>query len=240
MHLLPSRLAANTTLNAIQFGVLLLKSYQFQDLVGPVDYLNTHTHSFLDGIAPPAIVAKAPNITWHYISEYNDFSPITASSGPPQIPTTTFNQTPTLDYLLIPGADIYHTFPVEATKFIQARFPELKGLLTVCVGSLHLSRTGLLDGKRAATNKVALRLTVEQGQFQQFSNVTWVKDERFVRDGKIWSSSGVTAGIDLAAEFARVNFDPDVNQAASEAFEYKANPAQPDAFAYILDGVDLN
>ncbi|KAF6747020.1 ThiJ/PfpI [Ephemerocybe angulata] len=208
MHLLPSH-PANATIKAIQFGVLLLKSYQFQDLVGPVDYLNTHTHSFLDGIAPPAI------------------------------PTTSFEQTPALDYLLIPGADIYHTFPPQAVTFIQSRFPELKGLLTVCVGSLHLAKTGLLDGKRAATNKVALRITVEQGQFQQFRNVTWVKDARFVRDGKIWSSSGVTAGLDLAAEFARVNFDPEVNKAASEAFEYKANPARPDAFKYILDGVDL-
>ncbi|KAF6744088.1 ThiJ/PfpI [Ephemerocybe angulata] len=227
-------------MKAIQIGVLLLHSYQWLDLVGPVDYIQTHSQKFLSDVAPPALVAKAPNITWHYVSESNDFSPIVATSGPPQIATTTFEKVPKLDYLIIPGADVYHKFPPQATKFIQTRFPELKALLTVCVGSLHLVQTGLLDGKRAATNKYALKLTVEQGKYQQFRNVSWVKDARFVVDGKIWTAAGVTAGLDLAAEFARVTFDPEVNKLASELFEYQANPARPDPFKYLLDGVKLD
>ncbi|KAF6744068.1 ThiJ/PfpI [Ephemerocybe angulata] len=210
-------------MKAIQIGVLLLHSYQWLDLVGPVDYIQTHSQKFLSDVAPPALVAKAPNITWHYVSESNDFSPIVATSGPPQIATTTFEKVPKLDYLIIPGADVYHKFPPQATKFIQTRFPELKALFT-----------------RAATNKYALKLTVEQGKYQQFRNVSWVKDARFVVDGKIWTAAGVTAGLDLAAEFARVTFDPEVNKLASELFEYQANPARPDPFKYLLDGVQLD
>ncbi|KAF5334519.1 hypothetical protein D9611_013834 [Ephemerocybe angulata] len=227
-------------MKAIQFGVLLLRSYQWLDLAGPVDYIQSHSQKFLSDVAPPALVSKAPNITWHYISESNDFNPVVASSGPPQFATTTFEKAPKLDYLIIPGADIFHKFPPQATKFIQSRFPQLKALLTVCGGGLHLVQTGLLDGRRAATNKYALKLIVEQGQFDQFRNVTWVKDARFVVDGKIWTAAGVTSGLDLAAEFARVNFDPEVNKLASELFEYQANPAQPDPFKYLLDGVKLD
>ncbi|KAF6744057.1 hypothetical protein DFP72DRAFT_826380 [Ephemerocybe angulata] len=121
--------------------------------------------------------------------------------------------------------------PQVSSPGIQPRFPELKALLTVRVGSLHLVQTGLLDGKRAATNKYALKLTL---------NVSWVKDARFVVDGKIWTAAGVTAGLDLAAEFARVTFDPEVNKLASELFEYQAKPARPDPFKYLLDGVKLD
>ncbi|KAF6765716.1 ThiJ/PfpI [Ephemerocybe angulata] len=226
-------------MKAIQFGVLLLHSYQWLDLAGPVDYLQTHSQKFLSDFAPPALVAKAPNITWHYISESNDFNPVVASSGPPQIATTTFEKTPKLDYLIIPGADIFHKFPPQATKFIQYRFPELKALLTVCGGGLHLVQTGLLDG-RPPDNATCLQRGALIRAKRSLQNVTWVKDARFVVDGKIWTAAGVTSGLDLGAEFARVNFDPEVNKLASELFEYQANPAQPDPFKYLLDGVKLD
>ena len=59
-------------------------------------------------------------------------------------------------------------------------------------------------------------------------------------DGKFWSAAGVTAGIDLSAEFARVHFDPEIVEMAKEGGEEKPKPDTPDDFAYMLKGVDLN
>jgi len=70
--------------------------------------------------------------------------------------------------------------------------------------------------------------------------VKWVGDRRWIVDGKVWSAAGITAGIDLIAEFARLHFDPQVVELARLVSEYESNQAQPDPFAKILDGINLN
>ncbi|KAJ3520661.1 hypothetical protein NMY22_g12653 [Coprinellus aureogranulatus] len=99
--------------------------------------------------------------------------------------------------------------------------------------------TGLLDGRQAATNKVTLAAISQTPQYEQFNKVNWVPDARFVVDGKIWTAAGVTSGLDLAAAFVKAHFDKDVVKFAEEVFEYKPNPDRPDAFAYLLEGVEL-
>ena len=46
--------------------------------------------------------------------------------------------------------------------------------------------------------------------------------------------------VDLAAEFSRVHFDPELVELVKIVMEYTPNPAQPDPFAYLLDGVSLD
>jgi putative intracellular protease/amidase len=69
-------------------------------------------------------------------------------------------------------------------------------VLTVCTGSALLARTGLLDGRRATTNKLAFGWTSSQGE-----RVRWVKRARWVADDKYRTSSGVSAGIDMTLGF---------------------------------------
>ncbi|RXW20418.1 hypothetical protein EST38_g5442 [Candolleomyces aberdarensis] len=223
----------------ITFGVLLIPGYQWLDAVGPVDYINSHSHAMMQmPAATESLRAKAPIINWHYISSEGNFNPISASAGPPHIPTVNFTSCPPLDYLLIPGPALSARLYEECSSFIHERFSTLKGLLTVCTGSIYFAQSGLLDGVHVASNKVALKYLVETGRLNR--KVKWVGDKRFVRDGKIWSSAGITSGLDLAAEFARVHFDPELVDFARNLTEYDSNPAQPDPFAPILDGVDLD
>jgi len=70
--------------------------------------------------------------------------------------------------------------------------------------------------------------------------VKWVGDRRWIVDGKVWSSAAITAGMDLASEFARVHFDEEVVNLTKQVMEYEGQKAQPDKWASILDGVDLN
>ncbi|KAJ3526596.1 hypothetical protein NMY22_g10104 [Coprinellus aureogranulatus] len=125
-----------------------------------------------------------------------------------------------LDYLLIPGPDPFLELSPQADKWIKDQYDGLKGLLTLPTRS-------------------PLKAISQIPKYEQFSKVDWVPDARFVVDGKIWTAAGVTSGLDLAAAFAKAHFDKDVAKFAEEAFEYKANPDRPDAFAYILEGVDL-
>ncbi|MGL5363330.1 MAG: DJ-1/PfpI family protein [Bosea sp. (in: a-proteobacteria)] len=65
--------------------------------------------------------------------------------------------------------------------------------LSVCTGSALLAKAGVLDGRRATTNKLAFNWVAEQGP-----KVEWVRQARWVEDGKFITSSGVSAGMDMA------------------------------------------
>lgn len=84
--------------------------------------------------------------------------------------------------------------PIRA--FIKNRFPTVKYLLTVCTGSGLVAQTGVLDGYKATSNKAAWDWVI-----QQSNKVDWQPVARWTVDGendKIWTSSGVQAGMDMA------------------------------------------
>jgi len=102
------------------------------------------------------------------------------------------------DIFLIPGG--YGT-RVEVNNaplidMIRAISQQSKYVLTVCTGTSLLARTGLLDGKRATSNKIAFDWVTTQGQ-----NVIWVRKARWVVDDKYYTSSGVSAGMDMTLGF---------------------------------------
>ena len=73
-----------------------------------------------------------------------------------------------------------------------------KYVLTVCTGSALLAKTGLLDNKNATSNKKSFDWVKSHGQ-----NVKWIRKARWAVDGKYYTSSGVSAGIDMAFGFLK-------------------------------------
>ncbi len=65
--------------------------------------------------------------------------------------------------------------------------------VSVCTGSALLAKAGILDGYRATTNKAAFDWVAEQGP-----GVQWQRSARWVEDGPFFTSSGVSAGMDMA------------------------------------------
>ena len=89
-----------TSPQVIDIGVLLIPGYQWLDASGPIDYINNHSHDMVKLLTvPETLLAKAPIINWHYISSMGNLEQVPASSGPPHVPTTTFIDCPTIDYL---------------------------------------------------------------------------------------------------------------------------------------------
>ncbi|KAH9479869.1 Isonitrile hydratase [Psilocybe cubensis] len=223
----------------LSVGLVLLPEHQWLDAAGTTDYLYNHSYDILSKLYTdnPELVSKAPRMTFHYIS--SDYSPVHASSGPPQTPTCTYENCPFVDIIIVPGADPAAEAPKGFVEFIQTRYadPKFKAILMVCTGSMCIARTGILDGHQVCSNKFVLRMAANNKML--YDKVKWIGDRRWIIDGKLWSAGGVTCGIDLAAEYARQHFAPEIVQAAMDISEYKPNPAQPDPFAYLTEGLGL-
>jgi transcriptional regulator GlxA family with amidase domain len=99
------------------------------------------------------------------------------------------------DLLFIPGGDaaliVAENKAVSDWLIETAANAEL--VMTVCTGSVLLATTGVLDGHKATTNKLDFTQTIPLGP-----KVDWVEKARWVEDGKFFTSSGVSAGMDMA------------------------------------------
>lgn len=87
-------------------------------------------------------------------------------------------------------------------------------ILTVCTGSILFSCTGLLNGKKATSNKRVFAWT------NQYPAIKWIKNARWVKEGNIYTSSGVSAGIDMTLAFISDLLGYDVSKQQSIEIEY--------------------
>lgn len=101
--------------------------------------------------------------------------------------------------------------------------------LTVCTGSALLAKTGLPGGMRAAPDKRAFDRAVSVNP-----NVRWQRRARWVSDGKFYSSSGVSAGIDMAPCFIRDRSGEEKAREIADSMEYVWN-GHPDNDPFALD-----
>ena len=99
--------------------------------------------------------------------------------------------------------------------------------LTVCTGAMVLAKTGLLDGREATTNKLLFDMVTSVTQ-----NVRWRRHARWVTDGKYYTSSGVTAGMDMALGFVRDVIGEETAKTTARHIEYIWNgDRESDPFA---------
>ena len=100
-----------------------------------------------------------------------------------------------IDTLIVPGAFVVEdvTRDAKLIKWIATRAPKCQRVCSVCIGSFMLAAAGILDGRRATTHWMHAPLLA-----RKHPKVQVEPDAIFVRDGRVWSSAGVTTGIDLA------------------------------------------
>jgi transcriptional regulator GlxA family with amidase domain len=83
--------------------------------------------------------------------------------------------------------------------------PKARRVVSICTGAFFLARAGLLKGRRATTHWRSIDLLAKH-----FPKITVETDALYVRDGKFWTSAGVTAGMDLALALVREDFGDDM------------------------------
>ncbi|CAE6478757.1 unnamed protein product [Rhizoctonia solani] len=219
----------------LSLAVVLYPGINIVDYQGPMELLETAgTKSRMGALVTSLPGVPKPKVKFEteYLAETHD--PITPMAGARVLPTKTFSEVASnqFDIILVPGGD--NTRPGEPSKaladFIRGQASGAQYILSVCTGSWILAGLGLLDGKRATTNK---------SYFNEIKKTTspsieWVPKARWVVDGKFWTSSGVTAGQDMGHEFLKTVAGAEFAIVAKNTMELRATNADDDEFADVF------
>ena len=142
---------------------------------------------------------------------------VTAVGGLKVVPDFTLDACPPLDVLVVPGgwgvrAEIENE---RLLAWLAERGRGVETLASVCTGSMLLGRAGLLDNRRATTHWRSLDWMRES-----FADVLVVEDEHVVVDGRVFTSAGVSAGLDLALRVVARYCGEEVARATARNLEY--------------------
>jgi transcriptional regulator GlxA family with amidase domain len=189
-------------------AVLLFDGFTVLDVYGPVQAFASARVMRSDGARHSffkifTVAAKA--------------GPIPSGEGVATVADYAFENAPAYDILVVPGGFGTRIVVNDAQwlEKLAAASRRAPFTATVCTGAALVARTGLLDGRPATSNKIAWDWVLQQGP-----NVKWQRKARWVDDGNILTSSGVSAGIDMAlALIARLN-GRDLAVAAARGMEY--------------------
>ena len=159
--------------------------------------------------------------------------PVSSSAGPKTIADYGFNDAPELDLILLPGG--IGTIPELGNEamltFLKTRAAKSQITMSVCTGSALLAKAGLLDGLAATTNKMFFELARSQSD-----QVDWQEAARWVDAGRYVTSSGVSAGTDMALAVIQRLFGPEAAQNVVNYTEYQWHQdAAKDPFESLLN-----
>jgi transcriptional regulator GlxA family with amidase domain len=181
-------------------GVVLYPDFELLDNFGPMEMFGNMQGSIemMTVATEPGLVKSAQGTRVH------------ADHG--------LDDCPKLDMILVPGG-MGTRAAVDDDRLVdwlRRRSNDAEIVMTVCTGSGLLAQTGLLDGRRATTNK-AFFVWPET----TWPKVQWVREARWVEDGKFWTSSGVSAGMDMALAVIAKIAGPEAAELLATGTEYE-------------------
>ncbi|CBX90446.1 hypothetical protein LEMA_P065720.1 [Plenodomus lingam JN3] len=180
----------------ISVGYVIFDGFEGLDVWGPLEWITQMSVFFPMNLS--TISYKTGPVHARYATHLGaSYDQVVGGS---MLATHTFSNAPDLDIIIVPGgtgvlnATLGNSTIIE--DFLNARFDCAEYLLGVSFGVTHLARSGLLNGKKATTNKSGWTWITPYGK-----DVNWVTQARWVADGKIWTSSGMASSIDMMYEF---------------------------------------
>jgi cyclohexyl-isocyanide hydratase len=183
----------------LQIGLLVFPRMTQLDLTGPFE-----------------VFANLPGATVSLL--WKALDPIDAATGFRIVPDLTFAECPQLDVICVPGGPGVGALMEDETVlgFLRDQAKSARFISSVCTGALVLGAAGLLRGKRATTHWASRDFLSPLGAIPTAGRV--------VRDGKLMTGGGVTAGIDFALTMVAELAGPAVAQGIQLGIEYAPDP----------------
>lgn len=183
----------------MEVGVLLFEEFETLDVFGPVEILGMLKDDY-------------------QISFYSETGGLVKNSQGVSIDTHKLEKIASgLDIFLIPGGmgtrkEINNRLLIKTIKQIAE---SSTFVLTICTGSALLAKTGLLDYRVATSNKMAFDWVISNGK-----KVKWIRKARWTVDDKFYTSSGISAGMDMTLGFLRDLYGLELAQKVACQIEY--------------------
>ncbi len=152
------------------------------------------------------MVANEPAYELHFVSETG--GAVKTSSGM-TLDTEAFSSAP-FDTLIVGGAATREVPSAAMIRFIEAAPRRHRRIAAVCTGAFVLAEAGLLDGRRATTHWLHARELQKK-----LPKVKVDEDLIFINDGAIWTSAGMTAGIDLGLALVESDLGPELTKSVA-------------------------
>jgi putative intracellular protease/amidase len=203
-----------------RLGAILYEDFELLDLYGPLEMFGCLGR----GLEIVTVAERA--------------GAVKSAQGPRTVAEFGFADCPDLDLLLLPGGA--GTVPMLESEalldFLRERAGTTEVMMSVCSGSALLARAGLLDGRRATSNKLFFDLAANQSDA-----VDWITEARWVEDWPFVTSSGVSAGIDAALAVIAYLYGRDRADMVAMVTEYEWHTdAEKDPFVKFLNQADVS
>jgi transcriptional regulator GlxA family with amidase domain len=193
------------------YGLLIFDGAEELDFTGPWEVF-TASSMLRDGADTAVLIAEQPG-------------PVRCAKGLRVLPDHTFGDHPPLDLLLVPGGmgTRREVANPAVLRWIADVATRAAWVTSVCTGSLLLHEAGPARGKRVATHHAFEDTLAARG------DITVVRDARYVADGNLVTSQGVSAGIDMALWLVGRLYGPAHARTVRRYIQY--DPAPP----YLAD-----
>ncbi|MDW3630714.1 MAG: DJ-1/PfpI family protein [Nitrososphaeraceae archaeon] len=190
-------------------GILIFDDVEILDVAGPFEVFA------VTRLNDDQRLQQSSPFKVYLISETN--KQITAIGGLRLTPDVTISECPELDLLVVPGGwgTRKESKNKILVKWIGNQFTNNRLIASVCTGSSLLGKAGLLDGRDATTHWRAFDFLQESAPKARI-----LKNVRFTLTEPIFTSAGVSAGIDLALRIVSHVFGTEVGQATARQMEY--------------------
>ncbi|HVT60227.1 MAG TPA: DJ-1/PfpI family protein [Thermoanaerobaculia bacterium] len=194
-----------------QVAILIFEGVQIIDFTGPYEVFGHAGYSAFT-------VAEKPG-------------PITTSMGITVVPRYTFDSSPPADILVVPGGNVPSvTESAKAVAWVKSTASKTPIVLSVCNGAFILARAGLLDGLEATTFAALIDDLAKEAPRTRV-----VRDKRFVDNGHIITSAGLSSGIDGALHVIERLDGKGTAQVAATGMEYNWDPESRYVRAALAD-----
>ncbi|MDA1513647.1 MULTISPECIES: DJ-1/PfpI family protein [Bacillus cereus group] len=191
-------------MNKWSVGIFLFNEVEVLDFAGPFEVFSiTKVHE------------KKP-FTVYTVSQNGEM--ITARNGLKVKPDYSIEDLPPVDILIIPGGKGARENEVKndiVINWIRQQMKEVKLMTSVCTGALLLAKAGLLEGLKATTHWASI-----QTFKKDFPNVEVMENVKFVDEGHIITSAGISAGINMSFHIVKNLLGVGIAEETAKNMEY--------------------
>jgi len=205
-------------------GVIAFDGVNALDLVGPLEVFANAGRADFTRAQSRGVYAL------HVIGL--DRAPVFAESGIRFVPDSQLSDAPALDTVIVPGGSGLRepSTNSKVSTWLRLRAPAIRRVASVCTGVYALAPTGLLDGRRVTTH---WRFAADVARCFPRLNVD--ANSIFLKDGRYYTSGGITAGIDLALALVEEDLGPHVAlTVAREMIVYLKRPGGQEQYSEPL------